>query len=295
MHPKIRAFLHALLYPALYIFAQMASMLLCLIPGIIQNFGAVAQGALSPDEAIELALKNMDIQLSLMISLVAIIITVWLMRRRIWKSTSFCALKTGSGLTLPLCIMLGLATNFAILGIMMLVDITRYFPGYIEVMEQLTEGPVWMQYLNIILLAPIAEELIFRGTVIPILTTPAPNQTAKMFSPIAAAIIPAALFGLIHGNVVQGGYAFILGILLGLVFIWSGSIWTAIVVHMAFNATSMVLTLVPDYEIFDKPAFIFAVTLAASLAAGALMMVIYNRCKKLELERNPKNAANTGL
>ena len=47
--------------------------------------------------------------------------------------------------------------------------------------------------------------------------------------------IDAALFGLVHMNWVQGGYAFALGFLLGIVYKKSGSLAAPMLMHMFFN------------------------------------------------------------
>ena len=57
-----------------------------------------------------------------------------------------------------------------------------------------------------------------------------------------AIVITAVLFGLIHGNVLQLPFAFILGIMLGWLTVQTGSIWPAVVFHFTNNATSVLLS-----------------------------------------------------
>ena len=50
-----------------------------------------------------------------------------------------------------------------------------------------------------------------------------------------ANIIQAALFGIMHGNLVQGAYAFALGLILGYVYHKYQSLVIPILFHMSFN------------------------------------------------------------
>jgi membrane protease YdiL (CAAX protease family) len=73
--------------------------------------------------------------------------------------------------------------------------------------------------------APITEELLFRG----ILLRPL-EKYGKRF----AILVSAFLFGLMHGNVVQTPFAFVVGMILGYVAVEYNILW-AIVLHMFNN------------------------------------------------------------
>ena len=53
-------------------------------------------------------------------------------------------------------------------------------------------------------------------------------------------IVSATLFGLMHGNLIQAPFAFVVGLGLGFIMIKSGSIWTAVTVHFINNALAVV-------------------------------------------------------
>jgi len=258
---------------------------------VVENADAIAEGSVSYTDLAETILTNINVQLCLLISLILSIALIWLMRRHAWKTESFCALKPGAGLNLPLCVLLGVAANIAILGILMITDAPSHFPSYEDVVKMLTGGPVWMQMLNVGILAPVAEELVFRGTVINILTKSAPGPdgerpAGKLFTPWAAAVISAAMFGLVHGNALQSLYAFVLGLVLGFVYIWLDSIWAVIALHMAFNCASFAMDLVPEYDV--PGLIILAITIVASLGAGGLMLALYNRRPQTSATRPPE-------
>lgn len=99
-----------------------------------------------------------------------------------------------------------------------------------------------------ILLAPIVEELVFRGLVF---------RFARHAMPFwFANILQAALFGFVHLNLVQGIYAFAMGLFLGWVCHRGRGIKYSIPVHIVFNVIGCLfsglieLTLTLSFPIF---------------------------------------------
>ena len=100
--------------------------------------------------------------------------------------------------------------------------------------QQIIEGGGFLiQLLTAGIVAPIVEELIFRGLVY--------RRTKKMTGTIAAAILSAALFGVFHGNWVQAPYAFIIGIVAVFVYEKFKSIVAPIMLHMSANILSVLI------------------------------------------------------
>jgi len=81
--------------------------------------------------------------------------------------------------------------------------------------------------------APLFEEIIFRGIIL--------NDFKKVFPAWAAILVQAILFGFFHGNLIQGIYATILGIILGFIYYKYRSIWAVILLHFSYNTTSLLL------------------------------------------------------
>lgn len=84
--------------------------------------------------------------------------------------------------------------------------------------------------------APFFEELLFRGVVLGILVLII-NRLHRdpVFWYAAANIIQALLFALYHGNVYQGIYAFLIGLIFGYIFILTGSAIPGMVAHSSVN------------------------------------------------------------
>lgn len=111
--------------------------------------------------------------------------------------------------------------------------------NYMELMEMIGEENVIM-VISVAILAPIAEELIYRGLTYKIIT--------KAFSYKVAIILQAVLFGVFHMNIVQGVYATLIGLIFGVVMHRYNSILPCIMLHIAFNSLSYAMNMVPVYE-----------------------------------------------
>ena len=136
---------------------------------------------------------------------------------------------------------LGIGCQLLVSGGMSLIQsyFPRIFHNYSEVMEQLMSGSATMVALLSIIIAPIAEELIFRGVIL--------HSASKAGSFLAANLLQGVLFGIYHWNLVQGIYAAALGFLLGYVCKKYQSILGSILLHMIINASAFFVVLFPDH------------------------------------------------
>ena len=82
------------------------------------------------------------------------------------------------------------------------------------------------------ILAPLTEELLFRGLV---------YRRFKEFNQVIGSMVWASLiFALLHGNLVQGIYAFVMGFLFCYVYERYGSLKAPVVMHMASNLLAVI-------------------------------------------------------
>lgn len=162
---------------------------------------------------------------------------------------------------------LQIATGFLITGISFL------FPEWLEFYEDLLDNagfsgrPSMLLILYSVILGPIAEEFTFRGVTM---------ASAKRALPFwGANLLQAFLFGAFHLNIIQGIYAFALGLILGLICEKSGCIWYSVVLHIGFNfwgtcLTGFITNISPLMVCILYLAFIFLAILGAWLIAHNL-------------------------
>ena len=174
----------------------------------------------------------------LMDALVLIPGTLWFWRlpaREEKRQGGFFGISPGGVLLLVLAgLVLQLISNFLL--IMVFTAFPELMEAYSQVLENLgMNSPTFLSLLYTAAVAPIAEELLFRGLTLRIL--------AEAFPFWAANLLQAFYFGLIHGNLVQGGYAFLAGMVLGYLVKRKGTLAAGILCHFGVNFSGVLLGL----------------------------------------------------
>ena len=97
--------------------------------------------------------------------------------------------------------------------------------------DRIIELPFAVMFFIMAIFGPFCEEFVFRGIIY--------GGYRKEGRGLAAVLFSGLLFGLMHMNLNQACYAFVIGIALALLAEASGSIWTSILFHGIFNAQSV--------------------------------------------------------
>lgn len=116
-----------------------------------------------------------------------------------------------------------------------------------------------------LLIAPVSEELVFRGVTF---------GYAKKALPLTGAIcLQAVLFGVFHANIIQGIYAALLGLFLGYLCEAGGSIAIPILFHAFFNTFGSLANASMYYFQMEQPFFfLFWLTVGVLLTYGGIFM-----------------------
>lgn len=83
-------------------------------------------------------------------------------------------------------------------------------------------------------IAPVAEEILFRGIVMPVLA----RHTGTAWALVAS----AAVFAALHMNLAAAAPLFVLGLVLGLAYLYSGSLTVPIALHSVFNGVAIAVS-----------------------------------------------------
>jgi len=104
-------------------------------------------------------------------------------------------------------------------------------PGFINVaFEELTVSPI-LSILSAAVVAPIYEEIIFRGILL--------KGMSKKINPTIALVVSALFFAIVHLNVQQGINAFLLGLVIGFIYLTTDSIYLCIFAHFINNLLAL--------------------------------------------------------
>lgn len=131
-------------------------------------------------------------------------------------------------------IILGVATAYAVAVALGVIQMSGFLPEewfnvqndtYSDVLEA---SPV-MQFFSVGLMAPVLEEILFRGLIL--------GTLKKEMHPWIAIIVSALGFGIAHGTAISFIYATGIGLLMGWLFVKFDSVLPSIIFHMAYNCT----------------------------------------------------------
>lgn len=129
---------------------------------------------------------------------------------------------------------LAITSSLAINILFIELHITESSESYNQVAQKQYGVPFLLGIILYGLFSPIVEEILFRGLVY--------NRLKKYCVVPAAVLLSAVLFGLFHGNLVQGVYGFLMGCLMALVYECSGSFLHAVLFHAVANVTVYTVT-----------------------------------------------------
>ena len=175
-----------------------------------------------------------------------------------------------SGKNRILFILLGLGGQGFTTGAirLMMSSFPTFFESYSDTIQDLTQGNMFVVVLYTVLIAPVAEEVVFRGVIL--------HKARRVLPFIGANVLQAAFFGIYHQNIVQGIYAALLGFLFGLVCRKYNSLYAPILLHILVNASAYLVMGVPTSELGSLVMLIGSMGIAA-VSIYYLKLWRYNR------------------
>lgn len=220
-------------YVGLFLGMQMA----VILPLVIATIAEMVTGASVVDEDAVMAVLNADAAtLSLISGLLtlAVILAFYLIRRKKLSEALWLRLVPPS--TVFTGAALAPALYFVVATVMAMLP-ESWTENYSEASEGITTG-TFAGVLAVVIVAPIAEEFVFRGLMM--------NRLSRAMSGGLAVVLSAAVFGLCHGELVWFCYAFMLGVFFGFIDLRAGSIFPSILGHMMFNAIGQIMSFIPE-------------------------------------------------
>ena len=142
-------------------------------------------------------------------------------------------------------------------------------PETVAAYEEMVESAGLTDYsltwvFAVVILPPLVEETVFRGLILHYLK----KGGARFW---AANLIQAVLFGIYHGNLIQGIYAFCIGVLLGYLAERYGSLIIPVLVHALFNLFG---TLGVELESMILPEIVQMMLIYGCVPLTAILLVL---------------------
>jgi uncharacterized protein len=285
MKEKFKAFFASIGYLLLTVLIQLA---VSIVGGIAIGFYYVINGVIQMENGLTLeyemdsminsilSLTNIFLLISSVITILALIL-IYKIKRRNYKEE--LQIVKANRFNIFFAIILGISCWLFNSGVLSLVEEAGFFSSQFEYMNDIlapiSQGSILISMLTVGIVAPIAEEFLFRGVIY--------NTLKKKISIKWTIIIQAILFGVFHGNLVQGTYATLLGLVFGYVTYKTKSLWPAIIMHMVNNLTANIVSfIIGDY--FGGPLLYIIFTVVGAIGIVLLILLIRKSNTKNEDE-----------
>jgi len=227
------------------------SFLAAMVYGMLQGIQLAAEGTTDANAISKAITKSLTPEILLVISAfsagISILVFGLWYRRTIKEEKKINIKKIFSIKSILNMILLAIGLQVGISIVLNMVASIKpeWFKSYNDLIELLGMGNSVISVLLIVFIAPIAEELIFRGVIL---------EKSKKVMPIAAAnVLQAILFGIYHMNMIQGTYAFVIGMFFGMVAIKFNSLLASIILHMLINLSGILLNMILPEKALSMP------------------------------------------
>lgn len=244
-------------YLALFLGMQLAVML----PLIVSAISVAITGESVVDEAVVQAFFSVDVMIFSLVSgllTLAVVLVFYLIRRKklseaLWlRPVPVPALLTAASLAPGLYLVV--TTGLAILP-------EAWQDSYIEASSGIDSGTL-AGVIAVAVVAPIVEEVIFRGLIM--------NRLARVMPGWLAVVLSAAAFGACHGHPVWFTYAFVLGAVFGFIDLRVNSILPSILGHVIFNTIGQIFSAIPETEEGTEALVAMGVLLVVAIVAALI-------------------------
>ena len=212
---------------------------------------------------------------------IMLLIILLLKKKGKWNMADMFIVRHKMSTAIPLgiiCFAIGMAFNVGFVDLMNLIPIPEsWIEANNESVQAVLSGNIIIALIATSLIAPVAEELIFRGVSYTMLRDAIPLK--RGVSILISGFAVSLAFGIYHGNILQGIYTFLFSILLIAVYEKTGSIWGAILAHAGFNSAWILEIAAPKLFSYDNSlanGLLFA-GIGAVLLAGLFLLSRYGK------------------
>lgn len=160
----------------------------------------------------------------------------------------------------------GICVCISLNSLIMRSGIAQYSEAYRTTSQSIYGASVFMQFIGVAFLAPIAEELVYRGMLY--------QRMRKMLPAWMSVIGSAIIFGVNHGNIVQFIFAFITGAVMAYLYEVYHTLKASMLFHITLNLTSLICTWLNVFSMLLEHPHLWMTT-TFGLILFAIIMIWY--------------------
>lgn len=165
--------------------------------------------------------------------------------------------------------MLGSVCLALMLNLLLLASpLPEWSAGFEQTQEALYQGSIWMELAVSGAAAAVMEELLMRGLLY--------GRLRELMEPRRAIFWSAMAFAMLHGNLVQGIYAYLMGCFLAYLMERFRTIWVPVLAHMCANVSVILISESGGMEsLLQSPFLTAAAVLASGLTAALSLLLVW--------------------
>ena len=200
--------------------------------------GLSAEEAMAAFQTVKDGYKGISMLIGALLTLLVFFIIEKVKKTSLAKETD---MRMVTGKQLGLTVVGALGGMFFLNFMLNIIPIPKELIGDLSSgMSSLTSYPFWLAIIVNAILIPILEEVVFRGYLF--------SRLGKAMPAVVAAIISSVVFGLCHGGLVWAIWAGVVGLIICVVRVKTGSIIPGMIFHIIMNTFGMVVSYFPVLE-----------------------------------------------
>ncbi|MDO5408782.1 MAG: CPBP family intramembrane metalloprotease [Eubacteriales bacterium] len=248
------------------------------IPGVLMGIGSIVRSYQGSSEELAAESGNFYNFLSQVLILVFLYRRSRKQGRNFWEETTLYVgelSKQDRSLCIR-CALLGASVSLMLSALLTILPLPQRLMGTYETSSSIVFAgkDVILVLINMALLAPLAEEILFRGYML--------NRLLTFFPERQAIWISAVIFALCHGNLLWMAYALAAGVFLAWISIRKDNILYPICIHAGFNLPAVLIAVIQvtgmgEAWIFKNHFLVFLYGLIGAAAGRLLYLDMKNR------------------
>ena len=168
---------------------------------------------------------------------------------------------------------LGISLGICLSVAVSIFGISEQDEAFKQVNELIESQPFWLKIASVGIIIPIQEELMYRGLIY--------KNIEQRYDHIKAAVISSTVFAVMHMNLSQGIYAFLMGFVLAFIYQKTKNIYACITFHCSANIFAVfVSTNTVNEFLMENVLLIPAVLLCMIVSAYVIILYLHKEYRR---------------
>lgn len=168
---------------------------------------------------------------------------------------------------------LGISLGICLSVAVSIFGISEQDEAFKQVNELIESQPFWLKIVSVGIIIPIQEELMYRGLIY--------KNIEQRYNHIKAAVISSMVFAVMHMNLSQGIYAFLMGLVLAFIYQKTKNIYACITFHCSANIFAVfVSTNTVNEFLMENMYLVPAVLLCMIVSAYVIILYLHKEYRR---------------